>query len=375
MVVTDLSKPKFNSDHPVRVTFPKVNVESRIIGRQHNTASPQGRGRDMYRQTRNGVTLVEIMVVCAIIGLLAAILLPAIQIVRGAARRLDCSSRMKQVGIAIHSYHGTHNCLPPAHGDGSWAGTSAWYFLLPELGMQDISMKIHTIEDSIFTTGWTASDLKFRAPVLQCSAASGSSDFGINFAVNWGGDGIGKLVNGVRTGSPNNGVFIPARKLTLSLSSITDGTSNTAMVSEFVRGPGNPDILLPGRPVDRSIPNGLIINLIPGATAPLDVDFFLSRCRGVDTLSSPVFADDRGSQWLSSDYWHFTYTHFDVPNNHSCIERSNLAMILTTGSRHSGGVNTLFADGSVRFVSSHVDINVWRSAGTRNGGESNSGLY
>ena len=326
--------------------------------------------------SRYGVTIVEVLIVCGIIALLAAILVPAVQAVRNVARKMDCSSRMKQVGVAVHSYHGTHGCLPPSSGSTGWGDTSVWYFLLADLGMNDLRMKIADIEAEITRTGGftgTTPDLLYRARVLRCPSSGEQHQHGINFGVNWAGDGIRKLVDGMSVGAPN-GVFIYVRQPPVSFSSIVDGTSNTAMASEFVRGPGSPDVLLPGRPVDRTIPKGMIFNLLPGATNPLDVDLYLSRCNGVNSQSDPVVADDRGTFWLGSDYWNYTYTHYSTPNSNSCIEPSRLAIIISAGSSHAGGVNVLFADGSVRFIANSVDITAWRAAGTRNGGESQSAL-
>lgn len=67
---------------------------------------------------------------------------------------------------------------------------------------------------------------------------------------------------------------------------------------------------------------------------------------------------------------HFTYSHYSRPNTNACWEPSGLANILSASSRHQSGVNVLFADGSLRFVSDNVDVKVWRAVGTRAGSES-----
>src|SRR5437016_3440588 len=81
----------------------------------------------MSRQKRNaGFTLIELLVVIAIIAVLIALLLPAVQQAREAARRAQCKSSLKQIGLAMHNYHASLNCLPPGHLDAPFIWGTCW---------------------------------------------------------------------------------------------------------------------------------------------------------------------------------------------------------------------------------------------------------
>ncbi len=95
---------------------------------------------------RRGFTLIELLVVIAIIAVLIALLLPAVQAAREAARRSQCINNLKQIGLAIHNYHGTINCFPPGESDllNGWQQWSALAMLLPQLEQQPLLRGIYT---------------------------------------------------------------------------------------------------------------------------------------------------------------------------------------------------------------------------------------
>src|SRR5262245_40516695 len=112
-------------------------IRSRTIGLRTMTANFRGRG----------FTLVELLVVIAIIGVLVALLLPAVQAAREAARRMKCSNNVKQIGLAMHNYHSTHNCFPAGRMrstvDGQGRCFSAYAHLLPYLEAQNLYNQIN----------------------------------------------------------------------------------------------------------------------------------------------------------------------------------------------------------------------------------------
>src|SRR5262245_57784372 len=96
---------------------------------------------------RQGFTLVELLVVIAIIGVLVALLLPAVQAAREAARRSQCQNHLKQIGLAMNNYHGVYNCFPPGRArtsiDGQGRCFSAYAFLLPYLEANSLYQQIN----------------------------------------------------------------------------------------------------------------------------------------------------------------------------------------------------------------------------------------
>lgn len=291
---------------------------------------------------RGGVTLVELIVVIAVLGLLAALLLPAVQYARESSRRLECSSRLRQLGLAFHTYHDTHAVLPPVGRD-----VSPQRRLLPFAGVE-------------FVWNPTASPALLRCP------SDGQSPSAINFAINAG------IVDPV-SGQPAGGIcasdYFPLR-----LSDVTDGTSTTCAFSEWIAGRGDnrPDPLIGvfGVPnADRSEPRSLIFGIVlPPRTA---VSYVQAEqlCDATDVATAPVYENSRGMIWARTSLQeHILYLHILAPNRPSCFYPSQVAGNVPS-SQHARGVNCVFVDGHVRFVSENIDRQVWRSLGTRNGNE------
>ena len=291
---------------------------------------------------RGGVTLIELIVVIAILALLAALLLPAVQYARERARCADCASRLRQVGLAIHSYHDTHSVLPPA---GSEATPQRR--LLPFAGVQ---------------YDWNPA----ASPALLRCPSDGGSPAAINFGINGG-------IVDPSSGLPSGGIcafeFFPLR-----LSDVTDGTSSTCAFSEWIAGRGdnrpNPSAGVFGVPnADRSEPRSLIFGVVLPSKSGVPFSQAEQLCDATDVATAPVYENSRGMIWYRvSLQEQILYLHVLAPNRPSCFYPGDVAGNVPS-SQHAHGVNCLFVDGHVRFVSETIDRQVWRSLGTRNGNE------
>jgi prepilin-type N-terminal cleavage/methylation domain-containing protein len=214
---------------------------------------------------RRGFTLVELLVVIAIIGILVALLLPAVQAAREAARRMQCSNHLKQFGLGLHNYHDTFKAFPPRRGgtagggnaarfDGNYDRKSAFIFLLPFLEQQPMADQI-TIGGVTDTNGnviwpdgpagWygTANWLPWRTQLKVVLCPSDKPVLGGNQAKNsyafCMGDSPGETAaNNNRwnvAASTNRGMFTGSQRCR-TMAHITDGTSNTIGMSERVWG-------------------------------------------------------------------------------------------------------------------------------------------
>lgn len=296
----------------------------------------------VVKKRRGGMTMVELIIAVSIAGLLMALLLPAIQFTRERVRQADCASRLRQIGLAVIAYHDTHSVLPPAGPD-----ATPQRRLLPFAGVE---------------FAWNPS----ASPALLRCPSDGHSPTAINFAINGG-------VFDPANGQPKNGIcaflFSPLR-----LSDVTDGTSTTCAFSEWIAGKGDnrpdPTFGLFGVPnADRSEPRSLIFGVVlpPRSAVPFaDVE---RLCDATDTAYAPVYDNSRGMLWSHvSIQEQIVYVHVLAPNRPSCIYPGN-SVGNVPSSQHPRGVNCLFVDGHVQFISENIDRLVWRSLGTRNGNE------
>ncbi len=292
----------------------------------------------------------ELLVVIAIIGILIALLLPAVQAAREAARRMQCSNNMKQVGLAMHSYIAASGALPPGWvvGKVDSPDFSAQIMLLPYLEQVvpfDYTRRLYDLENRI------AVGTQVASYVCPSDDATGRKLVDIysrsNVVVCFGSGGMCKSCSYVTGGIPaeeaeTDGAFqIDEMR---SLRDFTDGTSHTVAASEAISG---------------KVDSG----------SPMDY-------RGGWTLVM------HGSN----------YEHYDTPNTGNgdvmytgtCVDGPDLPCGTPGGwdiyklhnaarSRHPGGVNVVFADGHTNFVSNEVALDVWRALGSRNDGSTTIG--
>jgi prepilin-type N-terminal cleavage/methylation domain-containing protein len=325
------------------------------------------------RRRPRGFTLIELLVVIAIIGVLIALLLPAVQQAREAARRASCTNNLKQIGVALHNYESTFTVFPP--GFMAVSGASTHTQLLPYIESDASHVTFNFSTDiNVHVNNRTARQQ--RLGLFACPSQPGSAPFVLagtqcpdgcgttNYVQSLGANG-----NYAAFGTESGGPF--GRNFGARHKSFPDGLSNTAMFSEIVLGPsdgtGTAAVVPAGHPDDL-----LVATNLPFATwdaSPTGDLFPVAACQN-RTISALRY---RGKQYYRGIVVTTFYTHTMTPNsrNRDCIrtvgfDRGHMA----ARSYHPGGVNTCFGDGTVRFVSDSVSDIVWRAAGTKAGNES-----
>lgn len=375
----------------------------------------------MFHKMKKGFTLVELLVVIAIIGILIALLLPAVQAAREAARRTSCLNNLKQIGLALHNYESTMKVMPPGRmlpdwisggvpqvdytnynnvdqeADGEWTGfRSVHCHLLPFMEQGNVYDLIDFSSPSTLrmTRNGASYNINYQAyataqGIFICPSEAYADTIisENNYRYNFGGStpyaGARNTDNQTdHSASYNgisclgNGVFTAGRSF--SFAQILDGTSNTVAFSERIMGTGRPTEAIP-KPAD--------IVTMPGRTNDmLDPDEMFRRCLDYVPASSS-FNFMTAGRWLEgSDFsngWPFAaysstmYNHVAPPNwvGQDCGNWSAISdtpgehAIISARSYHPGGVNVAFVDGSVTFFPETVDLLTWRAFGTRAEGE------
>ncbi|MBX6313499.1 MAG: DUF1559 domain-containing protein [Isosphaeraceae bacterium] len=321
---------------------------------------------------QRGFTLIELLVVIAIIGVLIALLLPAVQAAREAARRAQCVNNLKQIGLGMHNYHDANGSLPPGVKGccyGSWL-----VFLLPWVEQQNLfnawnSMGTNLVNggtyDNILRYGGACNTTVTRSHVNVYKCPSDPNNMtptssnlitSHNYVVNFGntnldqsspyfgvlfmgapfGD-IGAPLPDQNVGQNGTGVLTSVINGCVGFNAILDGTSNTLMASEVIVGQGgdlrgfswwsNGAIFC-----SWGTPNTSILDILPSG----------SYCKPA------------------------------IPSNPPCDPKGQSAtsgLIVSARSRHPGGVNAAMCDGSVRFFKNSVSLPIWRALSTTRGSE------
>jgi prepilin-type N-terminal cleavage/methylation domain-containing protein/prepilin-type processing-associated H-X9-DG protein len=321
---------------------------------------------------RTGFTLIELLVVIAIIGVLIALLLPAVQAAREAARRAQCVNNLKQIALAVHNYADTHSRFPIGRGTrppqpydlASRYNYSGFSMILPFVEQGPLFSAINfsltmTIQDGN-TTAQMAVVSSFLCPSesqrtpQQWGGTNYRFNEGANILYAYGETDTGNLnANQV----PPNGPFFPERSIRLS--EVTDGLSNTALAAEKMLGDFNQGIAT----VRRDVFNH------PSPPMPETLDEAFAKCEAFDNTSVAVGGESNaGAPWIDGFLHTAIYKHASTPNKKSCYFRP-VRLVMSASSNHPGGVNVAFGDGSVKFVKDTIAPSTWRAIGSMNGGE------
>jgi len=312
-----------------------------------------------HRVRRVAFTLIELLVVIAIIAILIGLLLPAVQKVREAAARLKCQSNMKQLGIALHNYNDSNGSLPPGQWNGFYSNDAPWIRgcwvqpLLPFIEQEplyNLWMQYQAVnggwalvvpnKDTVISTLICPSDpyspktqtrdgnAVMVTPTAGAATVSQVQGLHVNYVLCTGSTYY------TPSGLGMNGAFYVKSKS--KVGAIPDGTSNTVFGSEIRVSPDVTANDLRGRYCNSWEGNNLFSTLNPPNTTVPDTQSY----QGQSIVGAPL---------------------------QTAPSTSQLALYARSG--HSGGVNAVMGDGSVRFVSNSISPIVWQAQGTINGGE------
>ncbi len=352
-----------------------------------------------------GFTLIELLVVISIIGVLIALLLPAVQAAREAARRAQCLNNLKQLGLAVNAYESKNgaipadgvflgaawgSCCPPTNDGSGWGWNASWTVsLLPELDQQPLYGAYNFNRGADFPDNYTVgfTQLSFMICPTDSASVRPAEPWGcMSYHGNHGGPGVfgnwtGTIVQNYTTypqawwGRDSNlGYF--------GMKGVRDGTGTTALFSEK----------LIGLSADEAPP---FVNSPNGKRGIYLIDYgqngyqsnnsaialqSIAQCKAIPGTLQAWGAYLSGAHWSLAYPWHTSnsaYVHWMPPNGHSCLSTNDPAQgvwggamsMITATSEHSGGVNVAMCDGSVKFIKDSISPQVWWAVGSRKGKE------
>jgi prepilin-type N-terminal cleavage/methylation domain-containing protein/prepilin-type processing-associated H-X9-DG protein len=373
--------------------------------------------RSLPHRQPHGFTLVELLVVIAIIAVLIGLLLPAVQSVREAARRIHCGNNLHQIGLAIHAYHDLSKRLPvtltgaESGAGGCGKGFSSWLaHVLPFMeqtslfdsidftrGMMDTcnlvtypgfdyqrltisanhpnaqaaATRVGTYLCPSDTNGWLDTDAIGSARPAPGSYAGNLGWAMGSTGITGGSPAVAKHNGGLPVANPRTAAEWHVNPI--SFRDFTDGLSQTALVAErrigsgaVIRNSRGMSFLPPGTPVSLQSSCG------GGAGTPRSQPAWVDYCGGAGH-GDATYSVPHGRSWISG--WTLAanlYMHVMPINDRNCHlygGEGDGANMVTPSSQHPGGVQVLYGDGRVGFTSETISLPVWWSIGTRNGGE------
>ncbi|MES2791275.1 MAG: DUF1559 domain-containing protein [Planctomycetota bacterium] len=290
-------------------------------------------------RVRKGFTLIELLVVIAIIAVLIALLLPAVQQAREAARRTQCKNNLKQLGIALHSYHDTHSALPPGGiqiFEGNYQSEATWIsMILPYIDQQPLYNRANFSSCFGCVAGPGNPSYEIVSPAIPMMLCPSDKEVGLwintyrhgNYLAN---AGIGALRSVATSNDPTriSGPFTMNSKTRFK--DFTDGTSNTLLVAEIMT-------------VDATDVRG-VMHYLEGAMYEHD-----------RTPNSTIPDGVRTGSCVSTPRAPCVGTHGAF---------NDRQITISARSQHIGGVQVLLADGSGRFISENINLATWQGLGT-----------
>ena len=326
---------------------------------------------------RRAFTLIELLVVLAIIGLLVALSIPAVQQARELSRRAWCQGNLRQLGIALSNYQAAAGVYPfgvGADGDGAIATyTSAsnrrysmHAQLLPYIEQTALFNSLNFSVPPFFPDDNGVPDIEdgpgpnFTVAQVWVDAFICPSDFNRMPAWPWGQVNYRSCNGSTWSGRVGDGIF--GQSTRIGPANVRDGLSNTAAMSERARGHDD------YQNVDVKTDQFRL-------AAPWTEAGFTEWCAGLtdaEALALPKHYSNAtpGLTWLEGNMSWTRYNHVLTPGHKTCINGVTWnGVIMTAGSRHDGGVGLLLGDGSVRFAKETVSPPIWRALGTIAGGE------
>lgn len=333
---------------------------------------------------RQGFTLVELLVVIAIIGILIALLLPAVQAAREAARRTQCINNLKQLGIACHTYHDVWKTLPFMRGGtitpggsgdplSSEISMSGRISLLPFMDYQNLYDL--AAQQNFGPVPWNSAEhWDTQVPGMLCPSDSyereGRGDSNYAFVI-----GTNVVNNHDYWGAPSNGMFDnvgsdrnnPTRRLgkTVTFGEVNDGLSNTLMLGERRNAIGRPTFDIAWMAANVSAVQTDIVTDAYDACWATAIEFNGARYN----TGQAIARGTPGTRWSDGRPYFSGITTIIPPNGPSCmIDDGDWQQgVFTMSSRHPTMAVGVLGDGSVRTFSDNVDTPTWWAVGTRNG--------
>ena len=284
--------------------------------------------RQKTRRKPAAFSLIELLVSLVIAGILAALLLPAIQHAREAGRRTHCMSNLRQLGQAIHAYHDVHRCLPA----GSCFGFSTHVAILPQMEQTALFAKFDFHQ-------YPFDPVNHKLACTRIAGYTCPSPQPRSQVTNYAGN------NGTSLSGRQDGVFVyTTHRAFIAMRDIKDGLSHTVAMSEI------------------SHPTANRVRWARKTAEPTWQAFWdVCSVAPLGSSSRPM-----GSPWVHGSLSVTQYNHVLPPNTRSCLNGTSVrGGGYTAGSSHPGGVNVMMADASVRFVTQDIERELWGALGSR----------